>query len=267
MAPTHYTCERCPLNGGQNHRVPKLDRVLHQIDVKAQQARDAQAQPELTVDHLANLLTTVVTLDDGIDPRNQLHSKLFSSRDEVQATAPDIPLQYTPVSAADAFDSIQSLLPPKLTLHTMARQTRHENEALLKDTLQRIHAAHRDLDMHHALNDDIRDLRRSLEMATSTVLQAGRLLASIKPPSKAKTGFSVQENEAFKSLLQMVKDEARLLDSLIDVVGRLVPKSVVKDEVQYDSGISPLPKPHWRLRYGGASYDYLGCNLPCYHWN
>ncbi|KAJ7073089.1 hypothetical protein C8F01DRAFT_1301002 [Mycena amicta] len=248
MPPTHYNCQNCPLNGGRNHRVAKLQRVSHQADIQAHQ--DAQAPPN--IDDLANLLTGLVVADDGADPRSQAHSKLFSSRDDFQATVPDVPTAFAPLSASQALRSVEAVQFQQLPLRPSAIQSREQNTALLNETLQRIRAAHADLDLQHALNaspDDIAALTQALDAATTTVMAAGRLLSSIKTPADkvdpptsraSRTNARLrqsrdQDDATFKALVDNVKTEAGALDSLVDVVGRLVPKSVSTDELEYDT--------------------------------
>ncbi|CAK5266918.1 unnamed protein product [Mycena citricolor] len=244
--PAHHVPFLMPVN--------EVDELVSRLD-GIQVTTDAPACPaDIEVERLASLLTGLVVMDDGVHPSHQTHSKLFSSRDDFQAAVPDVPTDFLPVSSTEAFSGVEAVLQmptQALLLRPSAIQAQETNVTLLQEMLQRLRAAHAQLDLQHALDaspNTIGALASAVDTASSVVLEAGRLLSSIKltgneRPRKSPRNKSRVEGDSNEALAQMVREEATTLDSLIDVVGRLLPPET--DEVKHDTEhhfVNPIAK-------------------------
>lgn len=256
MPPFDYLCERCPLNDGHDHRVLQRERLAHQMEIQAHR----QAQDE--ADRLANLLTALVVTDDGADPRHETHSRLFSTRDDFQATVPEVPTTFAPIQTSQAIHSVEAVISQSLPLRPSAMRSRQQDQALLSETLQQIRAAHDDLDGQYTLNAQpghLPTLLRALETATDITIRAGRLLESIESASTRKSSKKksrAQDDAAFKALLKDVKTEGKVLDSLIDVAGHLVSTPESTDELRYDTGVSVSYPPNYAPTYDTTEHHF-----------
>ncbi|KAJ7624589.1 hypothetical protein FB45DRAFT_869500 [Roridomyces roridus] len=203
------------------------------------EVEDAEAE----IARLSSLFTGLVVVDDGAPSHQQIHSKLFSSREDFQSDAPVVPTAFTPVSAAQVLQSCQAVA-GSLPLQPAALQVRENDGALLRSMLQRIRDAQTELNLQRALQAGPQAallLRGALEDATSIVIEAGRLLSSINPPSNRKRKSArrksrLDEDPSFEELLRSLREEATVLDKSIDVVGRLLPPP--SDEVFHDAALS-----------------------------
>ncbi|CAK5276174.1 unnamed protein product [Mycena citricolor] len=219
--------------------------VFDDATINAQQTSDPT---DVEMERLANLFTGLVVLDDGAPSVCQSHSKLFSSWDDYQASLPEIPTEFTAVSPSEALSGVEHVLRTQsLPLRPTEMQTREINSNLLQNMLRRVQAARIELDFQHALNaspDSVGALISAVVTATSVVFEAGRLLSSIKPSGKGSPRKSSQmrshakhnENEMLAAALQ---EEAAILDSLIDVVGRILPLAS-ENKVEHNTGSSIL---------------------------
>ncbi|KAK6984841.1 hypothetical protein R3P38DRAFT_2661999 [Favolaschia claudopus] len=246
-----YACKKCPLNHNRDHRVLKDKRVNHNADIAAHKRQSSSPAAERAVDageatagdadaeldRLASLLTGLVVVDDGAPPRNQMHSKLFSSREDFQSDAPHVPTAFTPIPPSQALESCEALT--KAHFRPSALQAKENDTVLLQEMRQRIRDAREELDFHRALQataETIPSLTKALDVATSVVIEAGRLLESIKAPPSKRTRKSPRRKShilSLETLLQSVTEEANALDVLVDVVGHLLPTSL--DEVFHDA--------------------------------
>jgi Xaa-Pro aminopeptidase len=232
-----WQCEDCPLHGGTNHRLPVSQRARHRAEI--QTFRDTQEATAKDLDNLADVFTGLVVTDDGPDVRGQRHSKLFSSRDDLQSSLPNVPRSFQPLSPPEAISSIQTFVnsaPKRTALPT--RKERRTNT--LADILGRIRTAQQSLDLVYELyatNSDHASARLSLHAAAETVVAAGKLLRSVK---------AAKSDKELAKMWDEVHAEALALDKLVDCVGAIVPKADVEmDEVvvEYNTGEPPLPTP------------------------
>ncbi|KAJ6534903.1 hypothetical protein B0H19DRAFT_1271580 [Mycena capillaripes] len=242
-----WQCADCPLHGGTNHRIPASKRTNHRAEIQeflnAQEATAGDLDKlanDLTglgvtddgpIDNLANVFAGLVVTDDGPDVRGQQHSKLFSSRDDFQASLPDAPLGFQPLSPSEAISSIQSFVnsAPK---HVALPTKKERRTSTLADILSRIRTAQQSLDLVYELyatNSDHDPVRLSLDAAAETVVAAGKLLRSLKA--------SKNDKELVK-MWDEVYAEALALDKLVDCVGAIVPEADVEMnevEVEYNT--------------------------------
>ncbi|KAJ7782052.1 hypothetical protein DFH07DRAFT_1018137 [Mycena maculata] len=194
------------------------------------QADDADAE----IERLASLLTGLVVVDDGAPPHDQIHSKLFSSREDFQSDAPEVLTAFTPMLAAQALQSCQAIAEAHmLPLQPAAMQARENDQVLLREMLQRIRGAQTELDLQRALQASpatVTSLTGALEVATSVVIEAGRLLSSITPPSNRtrksarRKSRSLDKDQSLEALL--------LLDAEAQMGRRWEPKRQVSDGSQ-----------------------------------
>ncbi|CAK5284658.1 unnamed protein product, partial [Mycena citricolor] len=284
-----YTCERCPLEGFRNHRVAKTQRVAHKIEIAQYERtttqhlnvteRDIVVAPEqpvvgheiqepdlqdasmhaepdadpttLELERLASLLTGLVILDEGEQSHREAQSKLFSTRDEFQASVPDVPVAFMPIAPAQALSGVESVLKAQsLPLSPSVVQAHHVNMGLCRDMLQRVRNAMAELELQRAF-----DLTPSATVALVTIVdsatlvvgEAGRLIASLLPSSKAsprkRLRAETQANKELSAILKDIREEAETLDSLIDVIGRFLPPQT--KEVVHNSDhhfVNPIAK-------------------------
>ncbi|KAJ7602579.1 hypothetical protein FB45DRAFT_883178, partial [Roridomyces roridus] len=157
------------------------------------------------------------------------HSKLFSTRDDFQASLPQVPIAFQPPSPADALGRIQSVARQVRTAPATKQERR---TATLMEIRERVRRARDALDIAeiiYATNSDQASARRALDVAAETVVAAGRLLNSVKPDNK---------DANLAKLWEEVQAEARLLDQLVDCVGAVVPSTVEMDSdvpVEYNT--------------------------------
>ncbi|CAK5269091.1 unnamed protein product [Mycena citricolor] len=207
-----------------------------------------EAQPEavsdpadMEMERLASLFTGLVMLNDGPHPHRQTHSKLFSSRDEYQAGVPEIPTSFTPIPPNEALNGVEAILQSQsLPLRPAAIVTQQVNTTLLQDMLTRIRTARVELDIQKALDvgpHTVGGLTMAVKIASAIVAEAGRLLSSINSPGdlnprNSKRQSCAQETNT-NTLKKEVHDEAMALDSVVDVVGRLLPPDTT--EIDYNT--------------------------------
>ncbi|KAJ7057416.1 hypothetical protein C8F01DRAFT_331823 [Mycena amicta] len=222
-----YWCEACPLQGGTNHAVPISQRARHRADLATFQEKQTVSNPDAPddVDTLANVFTGLVVTDDGPNVRGQQHSKLFSSRDDFQASISDIPLAFQPPPPSETLASIEAVV-SAAPLRTALPTRKARRESTLAEILDRIRTAHKTLDLVYAMYDEKADpssIRMALDAAAEVVVAAGKLLKS------------VQASKNDKELAKLWTDayaEAVALDKLVDCVGVIVPPTDVEvDEV------------------------------------
>ncbi|KAJ7048390.1 hypothetical protein C8F01DRAFT_1282743 [Mycena amicta] len=142
-----YWCEACPLQGGTNHAVPISQRAQHRADLATFQEKQTVSNPDAPddVDTLANVFTGLVVTDDGPNVRGQQHSKLFSSRDDFQASISDIPLAFQPPPPSETLASIEAVV-SAAPLRTALPTRKARRESTLAEILDRIRTAHKTLD-------------------------------------------------------------------------------------------------------------------------
>ncbi|KAF7293317.1 hypothetical protein HMN09_01211100 [Mycena chlorophos] len=247
--PTQYRCCACPLNDGVDHMVHKRARVQHLIDIQAREMELSVVAPD-SVEQLGSLFTGLVVSDEGVEPRLQTHSRLFSSREEFQKDVPDAPTAFVPLSDSETFRGAAAILleplrasepvsDPVPPLQPPIPRSQQEALAFLTVCLQRVIAAREKLDLAHSLDANADGLAAALDAATTAVVDAGRLISSIKlPPERPAVRASRRNTRidtTLKDLVEKVRSEARLLDGHIDVVGALVPTPVLVEEVEYNS--------------------------------
>src|ERR1700761_5574372 len=118
-AATTYLCKACPLNDGYNHHHPKLDRLAHQSLIEAYQNELDQCATDFnSIDDVGNVFTGLIVADASHHPRDQGHSRLFSSRDAFQDTIADVPTAFVPLSRGDVVASIYSVIGNTLSTHS-----------------------------------------------------------------------------------------------------------------------------------------------------
>ncbi|CAK5272844.1 unnamed protein product [Mycena citricolor] len=270
-ASSHYTCERCPLANFCNHRVPKLQRISHQLEISKSQnpsgtqtgrvvtlgiktagpiapiheddvlihvsdeeALSAEATADastLEMERLASLLTGLVILDEGKESHREMQSKLFSSRDDFQSSISEVPIEFMPISLKQVLGSVEAVLQaPTLPLRPATMKSQEENITLLQEMLKRIRAAHAELDLQRAFNASpatVDVLVNTVHSAGLLVIEAGRLLSSLKPSDKTRPPkrlrVRTRADEKIATLSESLQAEATTLNSLIDIIGPLLP--------------------------------------------
>ncbi|KAF7318521.1 hypothetical protein HMN09_00362000 [Mycena chlorophos] len=196
-------------------------------------AREAREQaPLLSVDELGNLLTGLVIADENDDPQSEEYSRLFSSREEVQDEAPDVPMSFAPVQSSEALPGLASMLSEALN------EPGPPADTALPD-LQPLECFPRSIGLGSFARRDREYSYEALDTATAAVVDAGRLLSSVKVPTEEPAVRArrsrTRYNAALSALYERVEAEARLVDAQIDVVGALLPKVEPTNEVEYDS--------------------------------
>ncbi|CAK5269520.1 unnamed protein product [Mycena citricolor] len=273
-----YTCERCPLHNFRDHKVWKLERVSHQLEIYhlqtssgTQTEQVATSESEIVVDddapnhvqddagassaetpadpsvveieRLASLLTGLVILDEGEQSHPEIQSKLFSSRDDFQASIPEVPTEFMPISVHQALGGVEAVLKARsLPLYPAKIETQETNIKLMEEMLQRIRAAYTEVDIQRAFDessDTVDALASAVRSASLLVTESGRLLSSLKPSDKIsprkRPKVKTRADEKIATLSEKVRAEAASLDSLIDVVGGLLPPPT--HEVEHSSGM------------------------------
>ncbi|CAK5270814.1 unnamed protein product [Mycena citricolor] len=271
--PAVYLCQNCPLVGGGTHRVARNKRVHHLADigsfleetnpepfvpraVESEREISVQSEHEVLVEmasalhmnaaavddadaeieRLASLFTGLVVLDDGISSQRDAHSKLFSSRNDFQATVPEVPTTFTPVPTAEAVLGIKAVIE---TLRPAEAQSNKINAKLLQETLERIRTTRATLNFQSAVNAGLESLPALTDLvdsACTVVLEAGRLLSSLKLSASHGTtprARSRARDVGNEALAALVKEEAAALDRLIDAFSGALPTPA--DEVVHDT--------------------------------
>ncbi|KAJ7615017.1 hypothetical protein FB45DRAFT_873871 [Roridomyces roridus] len=242
-----WQCADCPLRDGGTHRIAAAKRAQHLLEIQAfldaQGDKDDLGDPDphatttipladdsgQSADTLADIFTGLIITDDGPSIHGQQHSKLFSTRDDFQASLPQVPIAFQPPSPADALGRIQSVARQVRTAPATKQERR---TATLMEIRERVRRARDALDIAeiiYATNSDQASARRALDVAAETVVAAGRLLNSVKPDNK---------DANLAKLWEEVQAEARLLDQLVDCVGAVVPSTVEMDSdvpVEYNT--------------------------------
>ncbi|CAK5266451.1 unnamed protein product [Mycena citricolor] len=224
---------------------PVLDNELSEeisgLSIPEAQSDAPQDPVDMELQRLASLFTGLVLLDDGAHPHRQTHSKLFSSRDEYQTDVPEVPTAFTPIPPSEALVGVQAILQGQSSpLRPTVVDTQKVNSKLLQDMLSRIRASSNELGIQRALDSDAQTvgaLTIAVNTASSVVIEAGRLLSSVNSAGDQNPRNSKRHARASHAntdvLAKQVQDEAMALDSLVDVIGCLLPPDT--SEVEYDT--------------------------------
>nr|GAT58598.1 predicted protein [Mycena chlorophos] len=221
------TCLDCPLHGGRSHSLPTRDAPVHAAAVAKARRELAEQQlaEEQALEAAAATFLGVVLDDEGFDPRSQQHSKLFSSGDEFQSSAPKVPAEMPTLSHAEGIATLataasataRSARPIPLERPVVATKSQMREEALTL-LLARLDIALDDLDFAGdviATDVDVERRAAQLKSAGNLLEEARDILERTKSSQRARSPEIVR-------LWQAAMDKAVELDNQITCIGALM---------------------------------------------